>query len=63
MMFGLWLTRAMLVPAGGSVEANLRIAAARRSFSIGVTTCPPSVKSADDVTGPKPSSVPVSTAR
>ena len=63
MMFGLCETSTMLVPAGGAVEASLRIAAARRLFSIGVTTRPPSVMSALGVTAPKPSSVPVSTAR
>ncbi len=39
------------------------MASVRRSFSIGVTTRPPSVMSGDDVTAPKPSSVPVSIAR
>ena len=63
MMFGLCDTRITLVPAGGAVEAIFFIAAARRLFSFGVTTSPPSEMSTVDVTAPKPSSVPVSTAR
>ena len=63
MMFGLCETSTVLVPAGGIVAASLRIAAVRRLFSFGETTCPPSEMSALDVTAPKPSSVPVSIAR
>src|SRR5437763_593935 len=62
MMFGLCETSTTLAPAGGTVAASFFIAAARRLFSFGVTTRPPSVMSAVDVTAPKPSSVPVSTA-
>jgi hypothetical protein len=63
MMFGLWLTRTTLVPAGGGVAASVRKAAVRRLFSLGETTRPPSLMSAVDDTSPTPSSVPVSTAR
>src|SRR5258708_21352397 len=53
----------MLLPAGGCTPTSLRKACVRRSFSIGGTTRPPSVISGDATTSPKPSSVPVSTAR
>src|SRR6266702_5821849 len=63
MMFGLCDTITMLPPAGGCTPTSLRQACVRRSFSIGGTTRPPSVMSGDATTSPKPSSVPVSTAR
>src|SRR4051812_27548149 len=62
-MFGLCETITMFVPASGAVPASLRKACARRSFSIGVTTSPPSVMSLLEATSPPPISFPVSTAR
>src|SRR5215831_16132835 len=62
-MLGLCVTRRILVPAGGDVPASMRRAAARRLFSLGETTKPPSAISTVVETSPKPSSVPVSTAR
>ena len=62
-MLGLWVTRMMFVPAGGDVVANARKAAVLRLFSFGETTRPPSAMSAVGDTSPRPSSVPVSTAR
>ena len=51
------------MPAGGGVAASMRMAAVLRLFSLGETTSPPSLMSAVDDTSPKPSRVPVSTAR
>src|SRR5262245_33400575 len=62
-ILGLWVTTTILVPAGGTVAASLRSAWARRLFSIGVTTNPPSARSTVEVTSPRPISVAVSTAR
>src|SRR5882757_9236530 len=62
-MLGLCVTRMTLVPAAGGVAASFLSAAARRLFSLGDTTRPPSEMSAVDVTAPNPSIVPVSTAR
>src|SRR5258708_6172233 len=45
-MFGLWVTRTVLVPDFGAVASSLRMASARRLFSLGDTTRPPSVRSA-----------------
>src|SRR5262252_232215 len=53
----------VFLPAGGAVAASLRSASARRSFSIGVTTRPPSERSLVATTSAPPISRPVSTAR
>src|SRR5215472_1424294 len=62
-MFGLWVTRTVLVPGLGGVPISLRIASARRAFSLGDTTRPPSVRSAVFSISAKPAIVAVSYAR
>src|SRR5262249_11498885 len=60
MMFGLWVMRIMLVPAFGADASSLRNASARRLFSLGETTKPPSVRSAVFSMSVKPARVAVS---
>src|SRR5215469_15557569 len=45
-MFGLWVIRTVFVPGSGTTASILRKAPARRLFSFGDTTRPPSVRSA-----------------
>src|SRR6185437_16937674 len=45
-MFGLWVTMSVLLPASGTTVARALSALARRAFSFGETTSPPSVRSA-----------------
>src|SRR5262245_10712681 len=63
MRFGLWLTMMVFLPPWGGVESNSRSALARRWFSFGETTRPPSLTSIDVVTGPTPSNLAASWAR
>jgi hypothetical protein len=62
-MFGLWVTTSVLVPAAGGVAAIVRSAWARRLFSFGLTTRPPSLTSGVASASLPPISCAVSTAR
>ena len=63
MMLGLWVTTMTVVPAAGGVSTSFFSAAARRAFSIGETTSPPSVMSVDFSATARPASIAVSKAR
>ena len=62
-MFGLCVTINVFFPFSGGIAAIFLNASARRSFSMGVTTRPPSVISREDITSLALISLPVSTAR
>src|SRR6266446_7313366 len=62
-MFGLWVTIRVLLPASGTTVAKALSALARRAFSAGETTSPPSVRSGVVVGGFPLTSCAVSVAR
>src|SRR6266550_4613391 len=62
-MFGLWVTMRVLLPASGATVARALSALARRAFSVGETTSPPSVRSTVLVGDFPLNSSPVSVAR